>query len=171
MGRSAKVYIEPDSDDDDLIDISRRIMAVRIDMKPGNLNHIELDVLPGKLEVRGEGDVRKHVMVTTEFLSRFADDSPCDFDHHGYCQGHNDFSGEGCRNAKLLAIIEEVERDWRDFIEVSALGDDHRRYHTAGDLGDEGSAGAEEPGDEHVGDDADGGEDDEGPPNPAVPAE
>ena len=34
-----------------------------------------------------------------ELLHAFADheDQPCSFDHHGYCQEHDDFSGDGCK--------------------------------------------------------------------------
>ena len=45
-----------------------------------------------------------------ELLHAFADheDRPCSFDHHGYCQEHDDFSGDGCAIAKARALLDSL---------------------------------------------------------------
>ena len=45
-----------------------------------------------------------------ELLHAFADheDQPCSFDHHGYCQEHDDFSGDGCKIAKARALLDSL---------------------------------------------------------------
>lgn len=45
-----------------------------------------------------------------EALQAFVDpDDPCVLDHHGYCQAHNDFSGDGCRHARALELCRAME--------------------------------------------------------------
>ena len=37
-----------------------------------------------------------------------SEDRPCSFDHHGYCQEHDDFSGDGCEIAKARALLDSL---------------------------------------------------------------